>query len=170
MIILNTASSSQTFTFIPRSFAISGELEVIDEETGIVQTQNIAIQKLNNLGSTSATLSLEEGKFYSMKITSLGSNWDSTFATWNLVTINWDEALTPVGDTWATVVEAYNSITGNWDDVRSPVTTTIYRDRIFCTNQTISQRSQEYYNPIKGIYKTSSSGDNTYKVYNGPTT
>ena len=170
MIILSTATSSQTFTFIPRSFAISGELEVVDEETQLAQTQNIAITKLNNLGSTNATLTLEEGKFYSLKITSLGSNWDSTFATWDLVNINWDEALTPVGDSWATVVETYNASTGNWDDVRTPTTTTIYRDRIFCTNQTISQRAQEYYDPIKGIYKTSSSGDNTYKVYNGPTT
>ena len=45
MIILSTATSSQTFTFIPRSFAISGELEVVDEETQLAQTLNIAITK-----------------------------------------------------------------------------------------------------------------------------
>ena len=49
MIILSTATSSQTFTFIPRSFAISGELEVVDEETQLAQTQNIAITKLNQV-------------------------------------------------------------------------------------------------------------------------
>jgi|TARA_B100000073_G_C23577268_1_gene510710 hypothetical protein len=166
MIYLNTASSAQTFTFIPSKFVISANIKVTDEETGLHQTKLVGISKLNNLGSISVALNLKEGKFYRLQITSLGSNWDTVGQNWNLVGINWEEALTPVGASWSTAQEEWEVTSGKWNDVREPVTQVIYTDRIFCTDQTISQRSQEYYNINEGIYKKSQSGDNTYKVYN----
>ena len=75
--------------------------------------------------------------------------------------------LTPIGATWATAQEEWNLATNKWEDPRESVEQTIYKDRIFCTDQTISQRASEYYDPIKGLYKKSTSRDNTYKVYNG---
>ncbi len=167
MIILSTATSAQTFQFIPRKFVISGSLIVRDEETNIVQTNQVPIGKQGDFGSISVALTLEEGKFYEVELFSLGSNWDTVFELWNNITINWDEALTPVGATWATAQEEWNLATNKWEDPREKVEQTIYKDRIFCTDQTISQRASEYYDPIKGLYKKSTSRDNTYKVYNG---
>lgn len=167
MIILSTATSAQTFQFIPRKFVISGSLVVRDEETNITQTKPVAINKLGDFGAISVALTLEEGKFYEVELFSLGSNWDTVYELWNNITINWDEALTPIGATWATAQEEWNLATSKWEEPREEVQQTIYKDRIFCTNQTISQRASEYYNPIKGLYKASTQGDNTYKVYNG---
>ena len=167
MIYLSTATSAQTFTFIPKKFTITGTLNVTDEETGLVQSQTIAINKLSNLGAITAALTLEEGKFYEVNVSSLGSNWEDVVLFWNNININWDEGTTPVGSTWQTAQDSWNQTGGNWDSVRQPVSEVIYNDRIFCTNQTISQRSQEYYDVIKDEYVYSTSGDNTYKVYNG---
>lgn len=166
MIYLSTASSAQTFTFIPSKFVISANIKVVDEETGLHQTKLVGITKLNNLGSITTALALEEGKFYELSITSLGSNWDTVGQSWNLIGINWEEALTPVGASWSTAQEEWEVTTGNWDSVREPVTQVIYKDRIFVTDQTIGQRSQEYYSIDHGAYKVSTAGSNKYKVYN----
>ena len=166
MIILSTATSAQTFQLIPRKFVISGSLIVRDEETNITQTKSVAINKLGDYGAISVALALEEGKFYELELFSLGSNWDSVFELWNNITIDWNEALTPIGATWATAQEEWNLATSKWNEVREEVKQTIYKDRLFCTDQTISQRASEYYNPIKGLYKKSNARDNNYKVYN----
>jgi len=167
MIILSTATSAQTFQFIPRSFVLSGTLTVRDEETNIVQTNQVPLGKQGDYGSINVALTLEEGKFYEVELTSLGSNWDTVFEFWNNITITWDEALTAIGATWGNAQEEWNLATNKWEDPREAVEQTIYKDRIFCTDQTISQRASEYYDPIKGLYKKSTSRDNTYKVYNG---
>ena len=166
MIILSTATSAQTFQFIPRKFVISGSLIVRDEETNITQTKEVAIGKLGDFGAISVALTLEEGKFYEVELFSLGSNWETVFELWNNITIDWNEALTPIGATWATAQEEWNLATSKWNEVREEVKQTIYKDRLFCTDQTISQRASEYYNPIKGLYKKSNARDNNYKVYN----
>ena len=170
MIYLSTATSAQTFTFIPRSFVINARIEVKDEETLVVQTANVPISQVSGLGAINVALSLEEGKFYSLKIVSIGSNWETIQQTWDLLTINWEQGITRSGAAWNFATNTWNETTGKWDDVRSPKELVIYKDRIFCTNQTISQGGDEYYDLIKGVYKSSNARDNKYKVYNGPTT
>ena len=167
MVILSTATSAQTFQFIPRTFVISGSLVIRDEETNLTQTKEVGIGKLGDFGDISVALVLEEGKFYELELFSLGSNWNKVTELWNDITINWNEALTPIGATWATAQEEWNLANSKWESVREEVKQIIYKDRIFCTDQTISQRASEYYDPIKGLYDASTSGDNTYKVYNG---
>ena len=167
MVILSTATSAQTFQFIPRKFVISGSLVIRDEETNLTQTKEVGIGKLGDFGDISVALVLEEGKFYELELFSLGSNWNKVTELWNDITINWNEALTPIGATWATAQEEWNLANSKWESVREEVKQIIYKDRIFCTDQTISQRASEYYDPIIGLYDASTSGDNTYKVYNG---
>ena len=87
MIYLSTATSAQTFTFIPKKFTITGTLNVTDEETGLVQSQTVGINKLSNLGAITAALTLEEGKFYEVNISSLGSNWEDVVLFWNEINI-----------------------------------------------------------------------------------
>ena len=128
MIYLSTALSEQTITFIPRKFVISADLAVTDEMTGLVQDKAVGISKLNNLGSISVPLVLLEGRFYELRITSVGSNWDKVEQTWNLIGINWEEAATPIGATWATAQEEWNTATGKWDESRETVSQTIYND------------------------------------------
>lgn len=166
MIYLSDAVSAQTFTFIPRSFVINARLEVKDEETGLVQTNNVSINRLSGYASINVALSLQENKFYEIKVVSVGSNWEDVSQFWNLITINWEEGITRSGSTWNFATDTWNETTGNWDTVRQPKEVLIYKDRLFCTNQTISQGANEYYDVYKDVYETSTSGDNTYKVYN----
>ena len=43
--------------------------------------------------------------------------------------------------------------------------TTLFREKIFCTDQEIDQMEDEYYNLNLDVYKTFNSFDNTYKVF-----
>lgn len=167
MIILTNSTGEQNLQFIPRKFVISGSLIIRDEETDITQTHLVGVGSDGFYATISVALSLELNKFYEMKLLSLGSDWENVFQLWNNATINWEQGITPIGSTWATAEEDFNLASSNWEDTRESLEETIYKDRIFCTNQTISQRASEYYDPIKGLYKKSTSRDNTYKVYNG---
>jgi len=166
MIYLSTASSAQTFTFIPREFVINARLDVTDEETGLVQTVNVPINQVGLYSSINVALTLQESKFYEIKVTSIGSNWEDVNQFWNLTTINWEQGITRTGAAWNFASDSWNETTGNWDDVRAPREVIIYRDRLFCTDQTISQGANEYYDVDKDVYKVSTSGTNLYKVYN----
>tara|TARA_R100001463_G_scaffold110220_3_gene164911 strand:+ start:5900 stop:6412 length:513 start_codon:yes stop_codon:yes gene_type:complete len=170
MIYLSTAASAQTFTFIPRSFVVNARLEIKDEETLTVQTHNVPMSQLNNYASINVALTLEESKFYEVKVVSIGSNWETISQTWDLLNINWEQGITRSGAAWNFATNSWNETTGNWDDVRDPRELVIYKDRLFCTDQTISQGANEYYDPYKDVYTVSTSRDNTYKVYNGPVT
>jgi hypothetical protein len=166
MIYLSDSSSAQTFTFIPRSFVINARLEVTDEETGLVQTRNVPISRLSGYGAINVALDLVQNKYYEIKVVSIGSNWEDVNQFWNLLSINWEEGITRSGSAWNFATDSWNETTGNWDDVRQPRELVIYKDRLFCTNQTLSQGANEYYDVYKDVYETSTSGDNTYKVYN----
>ena len=166
MIYLSTATSAQTFTFIPREYVINARLEVTDEETGLVQTVNVPINQVGLYSSINVALTLQESKFYEIKVTSIGSNWEDVNQFWNLTTINWEQGITRTGAAWNFASDSWNETTGNWDDVRAPREVIIYRDRLFCTDQTISQGANEYYDVDKDVYKVSTSGTNLYKVYN----
>lgn len=166
MIYLSTSTSAQTFTFIPREFVINARIEVTDEETGVVQTQNVPMSRLSGYAAINVALSLEEGKFYELNIVSIGSNWEDVNQYWNLLTINWEQGITRSGSAWNFSTNSWNETTGNWDTVRAPKELIIFKDRIFCTDQTISQGANEYYDVDKDVYKVSTSGTNLYKVYN----
>jgi hypothetical protein len=165
MIYLSTASSEQTFTFTPRSVVINARVEVVNEETGFKQTANVPISSLGNFSAISVALTLVENTFYDLKVISIGSNWDDVTQRWDLLGINWEQGVTSSGAAWNFATNDWNETQGNWDTVRQPKELIIYKDRIFCTNQTISQGANEYYNIDKGLYKESSSGNNKYKVY-----
>mgnify|MGYP001162829283 FL=1 len=170
MIYLSTATSAQTFTFIPRSFVINARIEVKDEETLDVQTANVPISQLSNLAAINVALTLVENKFYELKVVSIGSNWETIQQKWELLSINWEQGITRSGAAWNFATNAWNETTGNWDAVREPKELVIYKDRIFCTNQTLSQGGNEYYELYKGVYKSSNARNNKYKVYDGPVT
>lgn len=166
MIYLSDSSSAQTFTFIPRSFVINARLEITDEETGITQNNNVAISRLSGYAAINVALTLVENKFYEIKIVSIGSNWDDVEQFWNLTTINWEDGITRSGSAWNFATNSWNETTGNWETVRQPKELVIYKDRLFCTNQTLSQGANEYYDVDKGVYKHTTLGTNKYKVYN----
>ena len=166
MIYLSDATSAQTFTFIPEAYVINARVEVRDEETGIKQTANVPITRLSGYASINVALTLQQEKFYELKVISVGSNWEDVTQFWNLLSVNWEDGITRSGSAWNFATNSWNETTGNWDTARQPKDLIIYRDRIFCTNQTISQGANEYYNVYKDVYKTSTSGTNKYKVYN----
>ena len=166
MIYLSDSSSAQTFTFIPRSFVINARLEVKVEETGNVQSSLVPITRLSGYAAINVALTLQENKFYEIQIISVGSNWDDVTQVWNLLSVNWEDGITRSGSAWNFATTSWNETLGNWNAVREPKDLIIYKDRLFCTNQTISQGANEYYDVDKGVYKHTTAGTNKYKVYN----
>ena len=43
--------------------------------------------------------------------------------------------------------------------------TVIFRDKIFCTDQTIDQETNNYYDMNQGLYIENTSGNNDYIIY-----
>lgn len=167
MIYLTSSSSTQTFTFIPREFVITAVVNIRDEETDLVQSTTIPVTKLSNYAAITMNLSLVENKFYQIEIISGSSDWEDVNLEWNVAGISWEDAITRGGAEWELQTSQYQDVATAWDNESIERDVVIYRDRIFCTDQTIAQGLDEYYDVIKNKYVYSTSGDNTYKVYNG---
>ena len=88
------------------------------------------------------TFTLIEGRFYDLNIIKgLGANWDNLSTQWQLATDNWENV------------------------VSSEVN--IYKDKIFCTDQTINQADNDYYTINSGEYTQSTSyPDDDYIIIN----
>jgi hypothetical protein len=166
MIYLTSSSSTQTFTFIPREFVITAVVNVRDEETDLVQSTTVPVSKLSNYAAITMNLSLVENRFYQLEVISGSSDWEDVDLAWNTAGINWEEAITRGGAEWELQTGQYQDVSTAWDNESIERDIAIYRDRIFCTDQTIAQGLDEYYDVNKGVYKVSTSADNTYKVYN----
>ena len=63
------------------------------------------------------------------------------------------------------VTNAYTLIEGRFYDLTLlDGTEVIYKDKVFCTDQTISQPSNDYYKVNKYVYKSDTSFDNDYII------
>ena len=138
MKILTTSASNQTLTFIPREYPSSVKMTLRDSSTNASNTINsLTLTKSNDKASvttvfTVSTAPLVEGRFYDLSIIKgVGANWD-------------------------TLVTQWQSATDNWENVTS-TETTIYLDKIFCTDQTINQTENSYYDINSGEYTQTTS-------------
>lgn len=63
------------------------------------------------------------------------------------------------------VTNAYTLIEGRFYDLTLlDGTEVIYKDKVFCTDQTISQPNNDYYTVNKDVYKSDTSFDNDYII------
>ena len=142
MIVFTTTTSAQTFKIIPRTYGAEFTMSIIDDSTNIPVFYEInnAITDVNYLKFTQAfSPVLVEGHFYDIRLYTDYNFWNTNYLLW----------------------ENDNSL---WN-VDRPTDATIYRDRIFCTDQQIDQIEDEYYDINLDKYKTFNSFDNTYKVF-----
>ena len=74
MIVLTTSTSSQSFSFIPRTGTQPTVMLITDEETNTTESVNISSYTSGTYYDTiTATFNLKEGRFYTIKL----QNYDS---------------------------------------------------------------------------------------------
>ena len=143
MIVFNTFAVDKIFNIIPRDYTPNFTMSIVDDSTNIPVFYNIAgaTTSVNFLNfSQNITAQLVEEHFYDIRLFVDYNFWQTNFLLWENDTSLWNE------------------------DRKGDVT--IYRDRIFCTNQTIDQLEDDYYNINKNQYLTFDAiNDNQYKVF-----
>lgn len=142
MIVFNTSSTAQVFKIIPRVYAAEFTMSITDDSTNIPVYYDITTASTSvNYLTFSQVFNpvLIEGHFYDIRIYSDYNFWNTNYQLW----------------------ENDNSF---WNVDRT-TDATLYRDRIFCTDQEIDQMEDEYYKLNLGQYKTFNSDGNTYKVF-----
>lgn len=142
MIVFNTSSAAQTFNVIPRIYGSEFTLSVTDDSTNIAVFYDITTATTNvNYLTFNQVFNpvLVEGHFYDIRLYSDYNYWNTNYQLWENDNIFWN--------------------------VDRTTDVTLFRDRVFCTDQPIDQMEDEYYNLNLDVYKTFNSFDNTYKVF-----
>ena len=146
MKILTTSTNAQTLEFIPRAYPSTVKITLRDNSTNASNTiENLTLTQTKDKASISTAFSvssapLVEGRFYDLKIIQgLGANWNTFTGNWEATTANWENVIAS---------EA-----------------TIYIDKIFCTDQTINQEDNNYYDINSGEYtQTTAYPDDDYII------
>lgn len=143
MIVFNTEAIDKVFNIIPRDYVANFTMSIIDDSTNIPIFYNItgATTQINYLNfSANLTLQLVEGHFYNLRLYVDYNYWQTNFLLWENDTSLWN--IDRKGDV------------------------TIFRDRMFCTDQLINQLEDDYYDINKNKYITFNAvNDNQYKVF-----
>ena len=143
MIVFTTATTAQTFKVIPRIFAAEFSMSITDD------SNNIPVYYDITTGTTSGNYLkfnqafnpvLVEGHFYNLRLYSDLNFWNTNYQLWENDNLFWN--------------------------IDRTTDSTIFRDRIFCTDQEIDQIEDQYYDLNLDIYKTfNSTNQNQYKVF-----
>ena len=143
MIVVNTAAIDKVFNIIPRQYLSNFSLELTDDSINIPFFLNITngVVSGNYLNfSANITTQLVENHFYNLRLFIDYNFWQTNVFLWQLEEQKWNEER--IGDI------------------------TIFRDRLFCTNQIIDGANNKYYNINQGLYTTfNATNDNQYKVF-----
>tara|TARA_R110000822_G_scaffold20975_2_gene66799 strand:+ start:835 stop:1263 length:429 start_codon:yes stop_codon:yes gene_type:complete len=142
MIVFTTSTAAQTFNVIPRNYGAEFTMSITDDSTNIPVFYDIttAITDVNYLTFTQAfNPVLVEGHFYDIRFYTDYNYWNTNYQLWENDNIFWN--------------------------VDRTTDATLFRERIFCTDQDINQMEDEYYNLNLDVYKTFNSFGNTYKVF-----
>lgn len=137
MKVLTTSTDPQVLKIIPSTYVTSGTLKVIDDQTLEEQTLSATFTRDNDYQVITAVFNLEEGHYYDFYQTLDFNLWNQSSEKWDLAAKQWDEEQ-------------------RTEDLSS--------DKIFCTDQTIDQNNQDYYNINEDQYITENTFDNDYIV------
>lgn len=132
MIILTTSTAEQTIRIIPRQYPDDVTLILRDDST-----------------NTEVTYTLES------------MEWENTDEVWETVDMNWNSAGGYYEDKGYLVIQNNYALTENrfYDLTIKEGSSVIYKDKIFCTDQTIAD-----YSVNNGEYITEDSYDNDYII------
>lgn len=141
MIILKTSSTAQTLSVIPREYVATFSMDIRDDSTNVTKIYEVTTATtVGNYLVFNNTFNpvLVEGHFYDLRLYIDYNIWNTNFNLWEAETTKWNETNTFVSE--------------------------IFSDRIFCTDQTIDQKKNEYYELNQGQYVYNNSYDNDYIV------
>ena len=132
MIILTTSTAEQTIRIIPRQYPDDVTIILRDDST-----------------NTEVTYTLES------------MEWENTDEVWETVDMNWNSAGGYYEDKGYLVIQNNYALTENrfYDLTIKEGSSVIYKDKIFCTDQTIAD-----YSVNSGEYVTEDSYDNDYII------
>lgn len=132
MIILTTSTAEQTIRIIPRQYPDDVTLILRDDST-----------------NTETTYTLES------------MEWENTDEVWETVDMNWNSAGGYYEDKGYLVIQNEYALTENrfYDLTIKEGSSVIYKDKIFCTDQTVTD-----YSVNNGEYVTEDSYDNDYII------
>ena len=143
MIVFSTSALAQTFKVIPRKYEAEFTMSITDDSTNITVFYDITTgTTIGNFLTFNQAFNpvLVEGHFYDLRFFTDFNFWNTNYQLW----------------------ENDNSL---WN-VNRTTDVTLFRDRIFCTDQTINQAEDQYYDLNLDIYKTFNATDqNQYKVF-----
>jgi len=143
MIVFSTSTLAQAFKVIPRQYEAEFTMSITDDSTNITVFYDITTgTTIGNFLTFNQAFNpvLVEGHFYDLRFFTDFNFWNTNYQLW----------------------ENDNSL---WN-VNRTSDVTLFRDRIFCTDQTINQAEDQYYDLNLDIYKTFNATDqNQYKVF-----
>jgi hypothetical protein len=137
MKILTTSAAEQTIRIIPRSYPDEVSLILRDDSTNTE-----TIYTIENL------------------------EWENNNDQWQLADYNWNETIGFFEeDGYLVINNEYNLVEGRYYDLTiKDGTVVIYKDKIFCTDQTIDQETDSYYTINESVYAQETSYDNDYII------
>lgn len=139
MKILRTTLDPQTIEFIPRRYNDTATVAIRDESTNMIRLYNSELTQTGDLLSITESFELVEGRMYEIAISSDPNVWGNITDEWQLSELLWD------------------AISANIDY-------TVYRDKIFCTDENVDQRNLSYYQINRGQFISDESFDNDYII------
>lgn len=138
MKILTTSTANQTLRFVPREYVTSATLYIRDDSTNVITNEVVSLVQDGDELVYTASFSLKEGRFYDFDFVVDPNLWEQNTLNWDM---NFDK----------------------WEDSQGAALS-LYKDKIFCTDQTLDQTEDEYYSVNKNEYVTEDTYDNDYII------
>ena len=137
MKILTTSTGDQTIRIIPRSYP--------DDVTLVLRDDSTNTETIYTLDSM---------------------EWENTDEEWQAVNLNWNDAGGYFEENgYLVITNQYNLVEGRYYDLTiKEGNTVLYKDKIFCTDQTIDQETNSYYTINDNVYTTEDTYDNDYII------
>ena len=152
MKVLSTSTNTQTIKIIPRVYDTSVTIKLRDDSTNDEVSFVLPTAIINkDYLELSAIFNLKEGRFYDVKVYQIKGSYEE-----------FRERVISLGGTFEnntcllTFLESEDLVNTTDLDI-------IYKDKIFCTSQTINQDTNDYYSVNKNEY-VNQSGNNDYIV------
>jgi hypothetical protein len=138
MKILTTSVADQTIRIIPRSYPDDITIIVRDDST-----------------NTETTYTLDS------------MEWENSDEEWQTVEANWNSAGGYYEENdYLVITNQYALVEGRFYDltIKNELNKVIYKDKIFCTDQTIDESTNNYYTVNQNEYTVENTYDNDYII------
>jgi hypothetical protein len=145
-------TNTQTLKIIPRVYSMNVIIKLRDDSTNNEVSFVLPSAVINkNYLELSTVLSLKEGRFYDLKVYEIKGSYKS-----------FKERVLALGGTFENNTCLLTFLQSE-ELVKITDLDIIYRDKIFCTDQSINQSNNEHYTVNKDVYKEQN-GNNDFII------